>query len=77
MLKAEISRCGNLMMTGTELRRLRSHPDGNGLSQQKVGDLMGLYRVQIERWEALKGQAFEINSVMMGQLLKILGAGSL
>ncbi len=76
-LKAEISSCPNKRMAGRELRRLRNHPDGKGLSQRQVGVLLGKYRVQIQRWEELHEVEFELHPMIMQQLLSILGASSL
>ena len=76
-LHAKISRCKNLKMTGNELRRLRNHPKGTRLSRRSVGELMDKYRIQIERWEDLHKEEFELHPVVMEQLLTILGATSL
>lgn len=72
MLRAKITACPNKRMAGRELRRLRV---AIGMSERELGERLGTYREQIQRWE--KKSWFELHPTVMMQLLKILGASSL
>ncbi len=68
-VKAKITPCPNLRMAGGELRRLILVA---GLDDGEVAERLGTSRMQIWRWE--KKAWFELNPVVMRQLLSILNA---